>query len=420
MEETRHGDRPGFVGGRLYGSGMSRYRLCPTPVQEAGLLEHCSHARYVWNLAVEQHAWWTPRRGPAPNFAVQCRQLTGARAANPWLAAGSVTVQQQALKDFAQAVSNFFGGTHRRPTWRKAGLHEGFRIVGARGRQWDVRRLSRRTGEVRVPKVGWVRFRWSRAVPGGVKSFRVARDRAGRWHVAFAAIPDPIPAPGNGEAVGVDRGVAVSAALSTGETRAVPGLAEAGAERLNRLLRRLARAQRGSNRRARVKAAIARLKAREADRRRDWVEKTSTDLARRFDVIAVEDLNVRGMTRSAKGTIDAPGVNVRARAGLNRGILANGWGRLAARLEHKAPGRVVRVNPAYTSQTCNACGHCASENRESQAVFRCVACGWRDQADVNAARSIRDTAVGRTAAARGGLPLGGPVNREPQPALLSA
>jgi IS605 OrfB family transposase len=366
------------------------------------LLEHCSHARYVWNLAVEQHAWWTSRRGPAPNFAVQCRQLTEARAANPWLAAGSVTVQQQALKDFAQAMSNFFGGTHRRPTWRKAGLHEGFRIVGARGRQWDVRRLSRRTGEVRVPKVGWVRFRWSRAVPDGVKSFRVARDRAGRWHVAFAAIPDPIPAPGNGEAVGVDRGVAVSAALSTGEIRAVPGLAEAGAKRLNRLLRRLARAKRGSNRRARVKAAIARLKAREADRRKDWVEKTSTDLARRFDVIAVEDLNVRGMTRSAKGTIDAPGVNVRAKAGLNRGILANGWGRLAARLEHKAPGRVVRVNPAYTSQTCNACGHCAPENRESQAVFRCVACGWQDQADVNAARNIRDTAVGRTAAARGG------------------
>ncbi len=111
---------------------MSRYRLCPTPVQEAGLLEHCSHARYVWNLAVEQHAWWTPRRGSAPGFAVQCRQLTEARAANPWLAAGSIIVQQQALKDFAQAMSNFFGGSHRRPTWRKAGLHEGFRIVAVK------------------------------------------------------------------------------------------------------------------------------------------------------------------------------------------------------------------------------------------------------------------------------------------------
>ncbi|MGW5413950.1 RNA-guided endonuclease InsQ/TnpB family protein [Actinomadura geliboluensis] len=396
---------------------MSRYRLCPTPVQEAGLLEHCSHARYVWNLAVEQHAWWTPRRGSAPGFAVQCRQLTEARAANPWLAAGSIIVQQQALKDYAQAMSNFFGGSHRRPTWRKAGLHEGFRIVAVK--PGDVRRLSRRTGEVRVPKVGWVRFRWSRAVPDGVKSFRVARDRAGRWHVAFAHVPNPVPAPGNGEAVGVDRGVAVSAALSTGETRAVPGLTDAEAKQLKRLLRRLARARRGSNRRARVKAAIARLRARETDRRKDWVEKTSTDLARRFDVIAVEDLNVRGMTRSAKGTIDAPGTNVRQKAGLNRSILASGWARLAARLEHKAPGRVVRVNPAYTSQTCNTCGHRAPGNRESQAVFRCVACGHRVNADVNAACNIRDTAVGRTVAARGGGALARPANREPQPALRS-
>jgi transposase len=117
---------------------------------------------------------------------------------------------------------------------------------------------------------------------------------------------------------------------------------------------------------------------------------------------------------------------VRQKAGLNRAILAAGWGRLVVRLEHKAPGRVVRVDPAYTSQTCNACGYRARDNRESQAVFRCVACGHRANADVNAARNIkdtaiqaiRDTAVGRTVAARGGTPLGGPVNREPQPALL--
>ncbi|GAA0556010.1 RNA-guided endonuclease InsQ/TnpB family protein [Actinomadura livida] len=344
---------------------MSRYRLYPTPAQEAGLLVHCAHARFVWNLAVEQHGWWTPRRGPAPGYVAQARQLTEARAANRWLADGSQTVQQQALRDFAQAMANFFAGTHRRPTWRKAGRHEGFRIVGARGRGWEVRRLNRRTGQVRVPKVGWVRFRWSRPVPPGVKSFRVTRDRAGRWHVAFAAIPTPVPAPGNGAAVGVDRGVAVSAALSTGETCTVPGLTAGEAERLNRLLRRLARAKPGSNRRARVKAAIARLRAREADRRTDWVEKTSTALARRFDVIAVEDLDVAAMTRSARGTLDAPGVNVAAKAALNRGILANGWGRLAARLERKAPGRVVKVDSAYTSQTCNPCGHRAPDNRES-------------------------------------------------------
>jgi transposase len=137
-------------------------------------------------------------------------------------------------------------------------------------------------------------------------------------------------------------------------------------------------------------------------------------------VIAVEDLKIVNMTRSAKGTAAEPGRNVRQKAGLNRGILAAGWGRLVERLEHKAPGRVEKVNPRYTSQTCNACGHRAPDNRESQAVFRCRACGHEANADVNAARNIRDTAPGRGVAARGGGAPARPVNREPQPVLLSA
>ncbi|MEU8278049.1 RNA-guided endonuclease InsQ/TnpB family protein [Microbispora bryophytorum] len=396
---------------------MSRYRLQPTAAQEAALLEHCAHARFVWNLAVEQHAHWKPGRKSAPGWAEQCRQLTQARAAFDWLRAGSVIVQQQALKDFAHAMANFFGGTHRRPTWRKRGQGEGFRIVAVK--PGDVRRLSRHVGEVKVPKVGWVRFRWSRAVPAGVKSFRVTRDRSGRWHVAFAAIPEPIPAPGTGEVAGVDRGIAVSAALSTEELLNAPTLREAETDRLLRLQRKLARAKRGSNRRAKVKAAIATLKARETDRRKDWVEKTSTAIARRFDVIGVEDLKIGNMTRSARGTIDAPGRNVRQKAGLNRSILTAGWGQLVTRLEHKAPGRVVKVDPRYTSQICNACGHRAAESRESQSRFRCVACGHQANADANAACNIRDTAAGHAVAAREGLRVTEPVHREPQ-LVLSA
>jgi putative transposase len=394
-----------------------RFRLQPTPAQEVALLEHCAHARFVWNLAVEQHRHWRPGRASAPGYAEQSRQLTEARREFSWLAAGSQTVQQQALRDFAQAMANFFAGTHRRPTWRKAGVHEGFRIVGQRDNQWDVRRLSRKTGQVRIPKVGWVRFRWSRHVPDQAKPFRVNRDRAGRWHVAFAVIPPPIDGPGTGEVVGVDRGVAVSATLSTGELLSVPGLRETEANRLLRLQRRLARAKRGSNRRQRIKTAIGRIKARESDRRRDWVEQTSTHLVRRFDLIRVEDLKIRNMVRSARGTIAAPGKNVRGKAGLNRAIHAAGWGRLVKRLVDKAPGRVEKIDPAYTSQICHACGHCAAENRESQAVFRCRACGHADHADVNAAKNI---AVGRTVTARGALqPLGGAANREPQPVLSS-
>src|SRR5205823_11642422 len=123
------------------------------------------------------------------------------------------------------------------------------------------------------------------AVPAGVRSYRVTMDRAGRWHLAFAAMPTPVPAPGNGQAVGIDRGVAVSAALSTGELLLVPGLTERERARLRRLERKLARAKRGSARRGRVRLALARLKAREADRRKDWAERASTGIARRFDVI---------------------------------------------------------------------------------------------------------------------------------------
>jgi putative transposase len=166
-----------------------------------------------------------------------------------------------------------------------------------------------------------------------------------------------------------------------------------------------------------VKTAIAKLRARERDRRKDWAEKVSTDLARRFDRIRVEDLNIPGMTRSARGSIEKPGRGVRQKAGLNRGILAAGWGLLARRLEDKASGRVERINAAYTSQRCSVCGHVAAESRESQALFRCVACGYAGNADVNAARNI---AAGHAVTARGRLPLGRRMNREPQPLHLPA
>ena len=374
---------------------VSRYRVYPTAAQEVLLLEQCAHARYVWNLGLEQRLMWRPWQGPTPGFTAQAAQLTEARAAEPWLAAGSQTVQQQALRDLDRAWRNFFGGTHNRPTWRKAGVHEGFRIVGAQALR--VEQLSRRWSRALIPKVGWVRFKRSRAVPA-FKSYRISRDRAGRWHIAFAAVPAPIPAPGTGAVVGVDRGVAVAAALSTGELTSPGRSGPKQAERLLRLQRKLARAQRGSNRRARTKTAIARLRAREADRRKDWVEKTSTDLAVRFDVIRVEDLKIKGMTRSARGTLEAPGRNVRAKAGLNRGILAQGWGQLVTRLEQKAPGRVEKVSAAYTSQTCSVCGMVDARSRESQARFVCTSCGYTSNADVNAARNI---AAGHAVTARG-------------------
>jgi transposase len=131
-------------------------------------------------------------------------------------------------------------------------------------------------------------------------------------------------------------------------------------------------------------------------------------------VIRVEDLRIKNMTRSARGTVAKPGRGVRGKAGLNREIARSGWGRLTERLEHKAPGRVERVSPAFTSQRCSACGHTSAENRKSQAVFRCAACALTINADVNAAINI---AAGHAVTARGGMPQSGrPLNREPQAA----
>ena len=353
---------------------------------------------------------YRPGRGPAPGLVEQCRQLTEARRAEPWLMAGSQNVQQQALRDLDQAWRNFFAGTHRRPGWRKRDQHEGFRITDFTF-GLHVRKLNRRWSQVKVPKVGWVRFRRSRNVPD-CKSYRITRDRAGRWHVAFAVIPGPIPGPGTGDVTGIDRGVAVSLTLSNGEMHEAPG----SSPRAGRLARRLSRAKRGSDRRQRARARLARTRARDAGRRKDWAEKTSTSIARRFDLIRIEDLRVPNMTRrpAPKPGPDQPGAflpnGARAKAGLNRGILTAGWGLFARRLEQKAPGRVEKVHPAYTSQRCSACGHIAAESRKSQALFACVACTCTGNADVNAARNI---AAGHAVTARGGGALARPVNREP-------
>ncbi len=390
--------------------GMSRYRLEPSPAQEAVLLRHCSDARYIWNLAVEQHQWWRAGRKSAPGYNEQCRQLTAARAANPWLAEGSQMVQQQALRDFDQAIRNFFHGTHRKPSWRKAGRDDGFRIVGQQGNQWDVHQLNRHSGHVRIPKAGWVRFRWSREIPEGVKSYRVNRDRAGHWHVAFAHVPAPLPGPGTGEIVGIDRGVTVTLALSDGTMLQAP---EPKQTRV--LARKLSKAKRGSNRRKQAKLALAKARVRNADALTDWAHKASTEIARSYDVIRIEDLKIANMTRSARGTAQAPGRHVKAKAGLNRAILQQGWGKIAIYLEYKAAGRVEKVSPAYTSQRCAECGTVDANSRKSQALFACTSCGCSCNADVNAARNI---AAGH--AVRGGMGTSQPVNREPQLPLLVA
>ncbi|MFE2689874.1 RNA-guided endonuclease InsQ/TnpB family protein [Streptomyces mirabilis] len=204
-------------------------------------------------------------------------------------------------------------------------------------------------------------------------------DTSGRWRgpeissvaatdaIAITVIAVPVDAPGTGEAVGIDRGVKITAALSDGRKLNCPQLTVKERAQIRKHQRRAARAPRGSEARTAECARVARLRAREADRRKDWCEKTSTMLARTYDLVRFEKLNIKNMTRSAKGTVEQPGRNVRQKAGLNRAILAQGWGLLRQRTEHKAPGRVEDVPAPFTSLRCSACGWIERKSRKSQA-----------------------------------------------------
>jgi putative transposase len=253
-------------------------------------------------------------------------------------------------------------------------------------------------GRVRIPGVGTVRLRKGRAVPEFGRAFLITKN--GRWYAVFEAHRVPMPLPSNGRSVGIDRGIRTLAALSDG-TR-IQNLRPATRRRAvvarqQRTLDAVTKKDAANfalNRRdpARLAAArrLARAKEREANARRDWLHKVSRSIVQRFDRIALESLSVRSMMRSARGTPERPGVNVRAKTGLNRELLDAGFGMLAILIREKAEyaaRTVVNVNARYSSQTCAACGHVCRESREGR-EFACVHCGHVEDADVNAAQVI--------------------------------
>jgi transposase len=374
-----------------------RYRLYPAGEQQEMLEAHCSDARAVWNAALEQLNHWRPGRPGSPGHAVRNRQLADARREIDWLANGSSSVQQQALRDFAQACSNWWAGTHRRPKWRRRGLNEGFCV-----RDVNARRLNRRWAELVVPKAGRVSFRLSRPLPDELRMARVTLDRKGRWHVSFPGLQPPVARERTGAVIGVDRGVTTTLALSDGRMFRAPTMHVKEHRRLTGLQRQLARQHKGSQARCDTKAKIAGLHQTVADRRRNWIEVQTTRLVREHDLIAVENLAVKNMVRRPRPKPDPEQTGAflpngaAAKSGLNRVIYEQGWSLWLRRLEEKATASgvsVVRVDPRFTSQTCRTCGHVAPENRENQADFRCVACGHEQNADLNAAHNILARAV---------------------------
>jgi putative transposase len=249
---------------------------------------------------------------------------------------------------------------------------------------------------VKLPKLGWVSYRnglgrHALKLAGKARSVTVARE--GRhWFASILCAQEVAePATSQALAVGVDLGVAQAITLSTGQVLPIAGMTAAEGRRLARLQRGMAHKRKGSNNRSKARTRLAAFQARVSARRRDAIHKATTFLAKNHGRVVIEDLRVKGMTASAKGTIEAPGRNVRQKAGLNRVILDKGWGEVRRQLDYKCRwygSRLVAVNPAHTSQECSACHHVDAGNRVTRDSFVCLACGHSDNADVNAARNI--------------------------------
>ena len=201
--------------------------------------------------------------------------------------------------------------------------------------------------------------------------------------------------------LGVDMNVG-QIATSAGEILSMPDTSRLEA-RKRRYQRMMARRRKGSNRRAKARHLCARTARRIASVRADWQHKTSRTLADQAGTVVVEDLKVRNMTKSAKGTVEAPGKQVQAKSGLNREILKTGWCGLRQKIGYKVH-TLLEVNPSYTSQTCSRCGHRDGKSRGTQSGFRCVSCGYEVNADVNAALNIKALGIG--ASGRGDCTVG--------------
>lgn len=392
-----------------------RYLLALTPEQEAYAERVAGICRAVWNTGLEQRREYR-RRGAFIGYVQQCRELAEAKQDEPWLTEAPAHCLQQALMDLDKTCRQ----------------HGTFKVHWRSVRRWapsfrfpdvkliEVHRLSRRWGKVKLPKFGWVRFRWTRSIGGVIRNVTILRDSGG-WHIAFCVEDGLATSEPNGKPpVGVDRGVAVAVATSDGWLQDREFVTAGEAKRLLRLQQQLGRCRKGSRRRHTCQARLSALNARVRQRRKDFCAWTANRLTADHGLVAIEDLKVRDMTRSAKGTVEAPGKNVRQKAGLNRSILAKSWGGFGLALEHKARyngSEIVKVNPAYTSQTCSACGTRDGKSRESQARFACRSCGHAENADVNAAKNI--LAAGLAVTGRGDLAVGRSVKRQP-PERISA
>ncbi len=362
-----------------------KFELVPNGEQVRKMRQFAGMARFVFNrgLALQKERYEAGEK--TLGYAALCKALTGWRNSDdtPWLKDGPIHPLQQSLKDLDRAYANFFAKRADFPRFKKKGLRDSFRYP-------DPKQITLDQGNRRLylPKLGWLRFRKSREVLGAVKNVTVSQS-GGRWFVLIQTECEvTVPAP-TGGAVGIDMGVAQFATLSDGRHLAPLNSAKKHQVALRKAQQAMSRRTTFSSNWKKAKARVQKIQARIANARRDYLHKVSAMISPsgfqvQHALVVLEDLQVGNMSRSAKGNVEQPGRNVRAKTGLNRSILDQGWYEFRRQLDYKLAWRgahLVVVPPHNTSRTCPECGHVAAENRCSQARFACVECDFEANAD---------------------------------------
>ena len=377
------------------------YRLYPTARQTIALGELLECQRELYNAALEERrgAWRWERRS-VTRFE-QFGQLSGSHDAFPWLTLFGVSVARGTLVRLDEAFAHFFrrilaGETPGFPRFKSRTLWDSVQWADTHG--WRLVPTGRGTyGRLRLQGIGEIKLKLHRRFPEPARPAKLVVRRRGQRYEAIVFWRDvhTESLPRGGKDAGVDLGVAVLAAVaaSDGHVELIenPAPLRPAQAQLVSAHRAVTVCMKGSRRRERARRRLTRIHRRIANVRQTNAHQLSARLIREYDTLYVEDLKIANMTRSACGSVEEPGTNVAAKAGLNRAILDAGWGQLVRMLAYKAEGAgrtIVRVPPAHTSQTCARCGHTDPGNRPDRDRFRCRACGHEDHADQNAARVI--------------------------------
>ena len=364
-----------------------QYELMPTGEQQRQMRRFAGSCRFVFNKALALQKGRYERGERKLGYAGLCKELTGWRngSGTPWLADAPIHPLQQTLKDLERAYSNFFAKRADFPRFKRKGRHDSFRYPDPK-----QIKLDQDNNRLFLPKLGWVRYRNSRDVLGTVKNITVSQS-CGKWFVSIQTEREVERSAPIGGAVGIDMGIARFATLSDGTFVAPLNSFKRHQDRLRKAQQAMSRKVKFSNNWKKEKSRIQKIHARIGHARRDFLHKTTTTISQNHAMVCIEDLQVRNLSRSAAGTTEAPGRNVRAKSGLNQSILDQGWFEFRRQLDYKLAwngGWLIAVPPQNTSRTCPCCGHVSADNRQTQAQFLCVGCGFEENADVVGAINV--------------------------------